>query len=121
MSVRPGEAQAHGLKFFQYVSTKPKRETEIEFNSLSAISEKIRDRRLACNLTQTQIAEKAGIALSTYRNFETGSRRGLGLDSFFSILTVLGLEGSIKDMPKTETFRQRAQKLNMRTSPTAAV
>lgn len=103
-------AAAHGHIFSQYLSPKPERGEPAISNSIVEISEKIRTRRLACNLKQEELAERAGISRLTYLRFENGENGHIGLSSFLRILKELGLSNVIDSMPKDETFRQRAKK-----------
>lgn len=56
--------------------------------SQKQIVEHIRGRRLLMELTQEELAERSGVAVSTLRKFE--QKGSISLDSFLKILMVVG-------------------------------
>lgn len=54
------------------------------------LADRLRDRRLRADLTQEQLAMRAGVALSTLRKIETGLVVEPG---YFTVLAILGALG----------------------------
>lgn len=76
----------------------PKLEDVLSDNSVSdilVISETIKKRRKDLNLTQPQLASKAGIALTVMRKIEQG-KENFNFESLVSVMLLLGLKLSIK-------------------------
>ncbi len=59
--------------------------------------------RLSKNLTQTQLANEAGIALITLQKFEKG--QGVSLDTFIRVLIALGLQGNLQTLLPNPSVR----------------
>lgn len=87
---------------------------------------RIRDLRLAANLTQDELAERAGVKVATYRLFERTGR--IAWDRLYRIATVLGRGGELTKLFEPAPFtsieqlagpprRQRSRK--RRTTPPA--
>ncbi|TAL96740.1 MAG: helix-turn-helix domain-containing protein [Paraburkholderia sp.] len=81
------------------------------------LASRLREHRLAQNITQAELAGRAGISMGTVRNFE--SKGQATLESLIKIVMALGLAGSlsdlfvlrattIRDMEKASVRRQRA-------------
>ncbi|SEB15449.1 helix-turn-helix domain-containing protein [Paraburkholderia sartisoli] len=81
------------------------------------LASRLRAHRLAQNITQAELAGRAGISMGTVRNFE--SKGQATLESLIKIVMALGLAGSlsdlfvlrattIRDMEKASVRRQRA-------------
>lgn len=86
---------------------------------LKEIGERIKDIRIARNMTQEEMAENAGVSLSTVRRLEKGE--GTTLDNFLRILRLFNLlqnvellvptqQQSVEDMYKNIPKRKRASK-----------
>ena len=83
------------------------------------LAARLRAHRLAQNLTQSELAARAGISHKTITTFEQSGK--VSLDVFLRIVAVLGLSESlstlfelkqqtIKEMEATEQRRQRASR-----------
>jgi transcriptional regulator with XRE-family HTH domain len=64
---------------------------------LSLLGEQIATKRKALGLTQTALAKKARVGLSTLDALENGRLGELGYSKINNILTVLGLELKLKE------------------------
>lgn len=64
---------------------------------LSAIAERITQRRKALGLTQTRLAKQARVGRSTLEALENGRMGELGYTKISNILSALGLELRIQD------------------------
>ena len=60
---------------------------------IKEISERIKQYRIAQNITQSELADKAMISVGTVHRFENGE--DIGFLKLISILKVLGLEGNL--------------------------
>lgn len=61
-----------------------------------ALCKKIGDIRLVRNMTQAELAEKAGISLRTIRRMEKGE--GVSLDTFIRVLIALGIQQNLEGL-----------------------
>ena len=68
---------------------------------MKSISEKIRARRIEMQLTQTELAQKAGITMRTVSKYETGAANPRGLN-LHRLSEVLGLSESYLTDPEIE-------------------
>lgn len=73
--------------------------------------------RLAVNLTQKDMAERAGISESTLRNFENGRLDNMNMTNFMSLLRQIGKLGKLDELlpempdnPYYDGNRKRASK-----------
>ncbi len=64
---------------------------------LPSIGEQIATKRKASGLTQTALAKKAGVGLSTLDALENGRMGELGYSKVSSILSALGLELKLQE------------------------
>jgi transcriptional regulator with XRE-family HTH domain len=64
---------------------------------LSFIGEQIATKRKASGLTQTALAKKAGVGLSTLDALENGRMGELGYSKITNILSALGLELKLQE------------------------
>ena len=62
------------------------------------IGQEIRRARLSRNLTQAQLADRAGITRTTLNQIENGSARDLGIRKVIALLEQLGLELEVRDV-----------------------
>jgi transcriptional regulator with XRE-family HTH domain len=58
------------------------------------LCEQVQKIRLARNISQAQLAEKAGVSLRTVRRLESGER--VSLDTFIRVLSALGLVQNLR-------------------------
>jgi len=65
---------------------------------------RLRTERLAQNLTQAELAQRAGVGVNTVSNMEAG--RNISLDVVVRVAMVLGRDGELKALfkPKLETL-----------------
>ena len=68
---------------------------------MKSISEKIRARRIEMQLTQTELAQKAGITMRTVSKYETGAANPRGLN-LHRLSEVLGLSEAYLTNPEIE-------------------
>ena len=68
---------------------------------MKSISEKIRARRIEMQLTQTELAQKAGITMRTVSKYETGAANPRGLN-LHRLSEVLGLSEAYLTSPEIE-------------------
>ena len=68
---------------------------------MKSISEKIRTRRIEMQLTQTELAQKAGLTTRTVSKYETGAANPRGLN-LHRLSEVLGLSESYLTDPEIE-------------------
>lgn len=84
-------------------------DTKISFNMLSSpeilteLSSRLRNRRLARNLTQKGLARRSGVALSTLKKFESTGR--ISLASFVRLAVALKDEVALEGLLLEEEFR----------------
>ncbi len=88
---------------------------------VNILGERLKKQRLTLNLTQAELANKAGIGLSTVARIESGD--GGTLDNVIRLAIALGLinefstlfepqPDTIKDIINQQNLRQRASKAN---------
>lgn len=68
--------------------------------SLSLLGESIADRRKELGLTQSQLAQKARVGLSTLDALENARLGELGYSKITNILTALGLELRLQEISR---------------------
>ena len=71
---------------------------------IAALCERLEKIRLSRNLTQAQLANRAGVTKQTISNMENG-RGGLSMDTFIRVLTALNLQGNLKALLPDPTIR----------------
>jgi len=78
-----------------------KRYTQSEI--VRILGERFKDYRMMANLTQVELAEKAGVSRLTVRNFETGKARNITMGNLIGLLRAVdlldGLDGLIPEIP----------------------
>ena len=62
------------------------------------LAERVKEYRLACRMSQREMAEASGVSLSTISHFEQGVQTGISLNNFISILRVIGMESRLEEM-----------------------
>jgi len=60
------------------------------------LGSRLRDQRLAQNLTQEELASRAGVSRGTVRNLETKGQASM--ESLLRIVAALGLAGSLSEL-----------------------
>lgn len=75
---------------------------ELSSKDIRQISNLIKERRKAVNLTQEEFADKAGVALTVVRKIEQG-KTNIQLEGLLQILAMFGLELSVKKYSKSTT------------------
>lgn len=61
-----------------------------------ALCKRLEHIRLSRNITQAQLAEEAGVSLSTIGRLEKG--KGVSVDTFIRVLTALGIQRNLERM-----------------------
>jgi transcriptional regulator with XRE-family HTH domain len=77
--------------------------------ALLAIGEKFRESRIAAGLTQTAVAQAAGISGSELSRIENGRSPHVAFETLVLIATVLGLDLPLRAYPAGEPIRDAAQ------------
>ena len=79
---------------------------------LDGIGKKLKEWRLVMNLSQTDMAEKTGISLTTYLNFEHG--KGGSMSNFLRILRILNrldsLDVFFQERPMSPILAQKIER-----------
>ena len=79
---------------------------------LDGIGKKLKEWRLEMNLSQTDMAEKTGISLTTYLNFEHG--KGGSMSNFLRILRILNrldsLDVFFQERPMSPILAQKIER-----------
>ncbi|NRB74750.1 MAG: helix-turn-helix transcriptional regulator [Verrucomicrobiales bacterium] len=88
-----------------------------------ALGERLEEIRLSRNLTQSRLAEEAGVSERTLRNLEKGE--GVAMDTFVRVLMALGVQHHLEALLPDPSIRpvERAElagKLRKRASSTKA-
>jgi putative transcriptional regulator len=71
---------------------------------IAALCERLEKIRLSRNLTQAQLASRAGVTKQTISNMEN-ARGGLSMDTFVRVLTALNLQGNLKALLPDPSIR----------------
>jgi transcriptional regulator with XRE-family HTH domain len=66
-------------------------------------------------MTQTDVAEKAGLSVSTIHNFENGTAYNLSFGSFFRLLKAIGytdgVDGLLPELPESPYMIKNERKV----------
>ena len=65
---------------------------------IALLCQRLKEYRLAARISQREMAEKSGVSLTTISHLEQGLNRNITLNTFISILRVLGLEQRLSDL-----------------------
>lgn len=69
------------------------------------LGNRFKEYRLACRMTQKEVAEKAGISLFTVKTFESGKAYNITMGSFISMLRAISfleeIEKLLPELPPT--------------------
>ena len=78
------------------------------------LSERFKDYRMRCNLTQKEVAERSGIGLTTIHKFENGSAGNISLSTFILLLKVVGqinaLDDVLPELPESPYLMRKNEK-----------
>jgi transcriptional regulator with XRE-family HTH domain len=69
----------------------------------SVLCEQLANIRLTSNLTQADLAQRAGVSLPTIKRMEKGA--GISLNTFIRVLQALGLSGNLTTLLPDPTIR----------------
>ena len=77
---------------------------------------RFREYRLRCGLTQSEVAERSGVGMTTIHKFENGTAGNLSLSTFLLLLKVVGrleaLDALMPELPESPYL----QRLNEKTA-----
>lgn len=83
---------------------------------IHVLGERLKTYRLNLNMTQQELAHKAGVSIVTLRNFENGSSSNITLNNLLSLMRYTGLLSGIDNLipeqpisPYANPARQRAR------------
>lgn len=65
---------------------------------LDTLAARVKEYRLACRLSQRELAVKAGVSYTTISHFEQGRHPNLTLSNFISLLRCIGMEQRIYEL-----------------------
>ena len=65
---------------------------------IALLCQRLKEYRLAARISQKEMAEKSGVSLTTISHLEQGVNRNLTLNTFISLLRVLGLEQRLSEL-----------------------
>ena len=82
---------------------------------LRLFGERFRSYRLRLRMSQADVAEKAGLSISTIHNFENGSAYNLSFGSFFRLLKAIGytdgVDGLLPELPESPYMIKNERKV----------
>ena len=62
------------------------------------LAKRIKEYRLAAQMSQKEMAEKSGVSLATISHFEQGVNQNMTLNNFISLLRIIGMEKRVCDL-----------------------
>ena len=65
---------------------------------LMLFAQRVKEYRLAAQLSQKELAELSGVSQATISHFEQGVNRNLTLGNFIALLRILGLEQRLMEL-----------------------
>ena len=65
---------------------------------IALLSKRLKEYRLAARISQKEMAERAGVSLTTICHLEQGANRNITLNNFISLLRVIGMEQRLNDL-----------------------
>ena len=65
---------------------------------IALLSKRLKEYRLAARISQKEMAERAGVSLTTICHLEQGTNRNITLNNFISLLRVVGMEQRLNDL-----------------------
>lgn len=83
-----------------------------EARRLAQLGDRIRAARLRRGLPAKLVAERAGMSLMTLRNVERGGM-GVTIGAYAAVLHVLGLDGDLDAVARTDTLGRDLQDANL--------
>lgn len=78
------------------------------------LGEKIRNARIAKRMSQTELAEQAGVSMRTIQNYESGFRRPKSRDTYDKLAAALGIDVRILLDDNAEFILQAGEKYGPR-------
>jgi transcriptional regulator with XRE-family HTH domain len=75
---------------------------------LGAFGDRLRRARLRRELTAKQVAERAGLALMTFRSVERGGS-GVTIGSYLAVMQVLGIEADLASLAASDSVGRELQ------------
>ncbi len=85
---------------------------------ISELGGRFREYRLFCDLTQKEVAEKAGVSIFTISQFEKGEARNIGFATVLSLLRSIGfleeVEKLLPPLPMLPSQMRNARKKKKR-------
>lgn len=62
------------------------------------LAKRVKEYRLACRLSQKELAEKSGVSQATISHFEQGTNPNMTINNLISLLRVIGMEQRVMEM-----------------------